>query len=247
MQYGDQSLVCEVIELDRGKKRVVVSRRAVLEAERNRYREEAMGELAPGSVRRGKVARMESYGAFVDLGGGIEGLLHVSNLSHRRVEHPNEMLKIGQDVEVQILSIEESGKRIGLGRKQLEADPWENALERFHEDKVVEGKVRRIANFGAFVELEPGLEGLLHVSQLGPGRIHHANEVVKPGDEVSVRILTIDAPAQRISLSRLDPRGALLGSEEAAGSEEIEEVLNATESLGTNLGALFKKALDKKG
>jgi small subunit ribosomal protein S1 len=88
---------------------------------------------------------------------------------------------------------------------------------------------------------------LLHVSQLGPGRINHANEVVKPGDEVSVRILTIDAPAQRISLSRLDPRGALLGSEEAAGSEEIEEVLNATESLGTNLGALFKKALDKKG
>ncbi|MAB80613.1 MAG: hypothetical protein CMJ89_14770 [Planctomycetes bacterium] len=247
MQYGDQSLVCEVIELDRGKKRVVVSRRAVLEAERDQHREEAMGELAPGSVRRGKVARMESYGAFVDLGGGIEGLLHVSNLSHRRVEHPNEMLKIGQDVEVQILSVEEGGKRIGLGRKQLEADPWENALERFHEDKVVEGKVRRIANFGAFVELEPGLEGLLHVSQLGPGRIHHANEVVKPGDDVSVRILTIDAPAQRISLSRLDPRGALLGSEEAAGSEEIEEILNTKESLGTNLGALFKKALGEKG
>lgn len=245
-EYGDQTLVCEVIELDRDKKRVVVSRRAVLEAERAVMREEAVGQLIEGSVLRGKVARMESYGAFVELGGGVEGLLHVSNLSHRRVDHPSELLKIGQDVEVQILSIEEGGKRIGLGRKQLEADPWEDATERFHEDKVVNGTVRRLANFGAFVELEPGLEGLLHISQIGPGRIHHASEVVKPGDEISVRILTFDPLARRISLSRLDPRGALLGSEEAAAAEEIDAVLGQEESLGTNLGALFKKALEKK-
>ena len=144
-----------------------------------------------------------------------------------------------------MLSIEEGGNRIGLGRKQLEADPWEGATERFHEDQVVTGKVRRLTSFGAFVELEPGLEGLLHVSQLGPGRIHNPNEVVKPGDEVSVRILTIDADSRRISLSRLDPRGALLGSEEAVDAEEIEQVLDQGQTIGTNLGALFKKALDK--
>jgi len=246
-QYGEEELVCEVIELDRDKKRVVVSRRAVLEAERDAQRSEAIGQIVEGSVHRGKVARMESYGAFVELGGGIEGLLHVSNLSHRRVDHPSEMLKVGEEVEVKILSIEEGGKRIGLGRKQLEADPWESAAERFHEDKVVNGTVRRLANFGAFVELEPGLEGLLHISQIAPGRIHHASEAVKAGEEVSVRILTFDLHARRISLSRLDPRGALLGSEEAAASEEIDEVLGQQESLGTNLGALFKKALDQKG
>ncbi len=244
--YGEQELVCKVIEVDRDNKRVVVSRRAVLETERTEFREAAMGQFIEGGVRRGKVARMESYGAFVELGGGIEGLLHVSNLSHRRVDHPSEILKIGQEVEVQILSIEEGGKRIGLGRKQLEVDPWEDAIERFHEDKVVSGTVRRIANFGAFVELEPGLEGLLHVSQIGAGRINHASEVVKPGDEVSVRILTFDQHSKRISLSRMDPRGALLGSEEAAASEDVDEVLGKQQTLGTNLGDLFKKALDNK-
>jgi len=180
------------------------------------------------------IAFCKSTLELVDLGGGIEGLLHVSNLSHRRVEHPAEVLKVGQDIEVQILSIEEGGKRIGLGRKQLEADPWENAQERFHEDKVVTGTVRRLANFGAFVELEPGLEGLLHVSQLGPGRIHHASEVIKAGEEVSVRVLTIDVHARRISLSRLDPRGALLGSDEAAAAAvavEIDAVLATDDEI----------------
>lgn len=242
-----QTLVCEVLEIDRAKRRVVVSRRAVLEAERERSRREAGGELSVGAVVRGRVARLESYGAFVDIGGGLEGLLHVSNLAHVRVEHPEELLKVGQELEVQILSIEEGLKRIGLGRKQLEADPWEGVEERFREEQVVTGRVRRLVDFGAFVELEPGVDGLLHVSQLGQGRVRQAREVLKVGEELSVRILAIEPGAKRISLSRLDARGALLGSEEALDEAEVREALGkGGGSIGTNLGALFKKALSDR-
>ena len=133
--------------------------------------------------------------------------------------------------------------------KQLEADPWDSIKERLHDDKIVSGIVRRLADFGAFVELGPGVDGLLHVSQMGQGRVNNARELFKEGDEVTVRVISVDEHARRISLSRMDPRGALLGSDEAAAGDEIDRVLeesNATETLGTNLGALFKKALDPK-
>jgi ribosomal protein S1 len=240
-----QAFVCEVLEIDREKRRIVVSRRAVLEEEARQAREAVAGTLVEGAVMRGKVMRLESYGAFVDIG-GVEGLLHVSNLSHRRVDHPQELLKVGQDIEVQVIKIEEGGRRIGLGTKQLEADPWETAAERFHEDSLVNGTVRRLADFGAFVELIPGVDGLLHVSQLGPGRVHSPSEVLKVGEELLVRILSIDPVARRISLSRLDPRGAMLGSEDAVDGEEIDAVLDSGQPLGTNLGSLFQAALKKK-
>ncbi|HED66292.1 MAG TPA: S1 RNA-binding domain-containing protein [Planctomycetes bacterium] len=242
--YAGETLLCEVLEIDRDRNRIVLSRRAVLEAEARREREHAGAALTEGAICRGKVTRIEPFGAFVDLG-GIEGLLHVSNISHQRVEHPEEKLAVGQDVEVQILRIEEGGKRIGLGMKQLETDPWDEAAERLRPDSIVTGTVRRIADYGAFVEVLPGIDGLLHVSQLGVGRVQRVGSVVSVGDEVTVRVISVDPVARRISLSRLDPRGALIGSEEAAAGEEIEEVLRSDSSIGTNLGALFKKALDK--
>lgn len=242
-----QTLVCEVLEIDRAKRRVVVSRRAVLEAERERTRREAADELAVGAVVRGRVVRLESYGAFVDVGGGLEGLLHVSNLAHARVERPDELLHVGQELEVQVLSIEEGGKRVGLGRKQLEADPWDAVAYRYEEDQVVTGRVRRLVDFGAFVELEPGVDGLLHVSQLGQGRVRQARDVLKVGDELSVRILSIDSSGRRISLSRLDPRGALIGSEDSVDDAEVRQLLQREEApSGTNLGALFRKALGER-
>jgi ribosomal protein S1 len=241
--YANQTLVCEVLELDRDKRRVVVSRRAVLERERKRTRASATERLSVNAVVRGRVARLESYGAFVDVG-GLEGLLHVSNLAHRRVDHPEELLKLGQELDVVVISIEEGGKRIGLSRKLLETDPWVAVNERFHPDQVLPAKVRRLTNFGAFLELEPGVEGLLHVSQFG-GRTRDPGQAIKVGEELTVRIQSIDAPAKRISLSRLAPNGALLGSDEAAAGAEIQEVLGQEKKLGTSLGALLGKALKR--
>jgi ribosomal protein S1 len=242
--YANQTLVCEVLELDREKKRVVVSRRAVLERERKKNRQSATERLSVNAVVRGRVARLESYGAFVDVG-GVEGLLHVSNLAHRRVEHPEELLKVGQELDVVVISIEEGGKRIGLSRKLLETDPWTGVAERFRPDQVLQARVRRLTNFGAFLELEPGVEGLLHVSQFGGGRGRDPGQSMKVGEELTVRIQALDPHQKRISLSRLAPNGALLGSDEAAGGEDVREVLGAEARIGTSLGALLGKALKK--
>lgn len=243
-QFAGQTMVCEVLELDREKKRVVVSRRAVLERERKKSRSAATDKLAVNSVIKGRVARLESYGAFVDVG-GVEGLLHVSNLAHRRVEHPQELLKIGQELEVVVISIEEGGRRIGLSRKLLEADPWNSVADKYRADMTVPARVRRLTNFGAFLELEPGVEGLLHISQMG-GSARDASQLLKVGEELVVRIQSVDAHAKRISLSRLAPNGALLGTDEAAGGAEVREVLGEEKRIGTNLGNLFAKALKKK-
>lgn len=234
-----ETMLCEVVEIDRDRKRLVISRRAVLEAEAQEARRSLVDALAEGAILRGKVTRLEPFGAFVDIG-GVEGLLHVSNISHQRVEHPEELLKVGQELEVQVLKVEDGGRRIGLGRKQLEPDPWDLAMERLNEEDVIEGTVRRLMDFGAFVELAPGVDGLLHVSQLGEGRVQSASSVLKLGETLSVRIQSIDHHQRRISLSRLDSRGAVLGSEEAAAGEEIDAVLEGGSNLGTNLGSLLK-------
>ncbi len=247
--FGGESMVCEVLEIDRDQRRVVVSRRAVLEEERDQQRRDAVEELTPGGVLRGKVSRIEPFGAFVQIMGGLEGLLHVSNISHQRIEHPEEALKIGDDVEVMVLEITEGGKRIGLGMKQLQPDPWDDIAYRLHEDAVINGTVRRIVEFGAFVEVAPGVEGLVHVSELDSGRVQRVRNHLSEGQEIAVRVLSIDAPARRLSLSRLDPRGAILGSEDAAAAGEIDAVLDegrASGPIGTNLGSLFRRALEDR-
>ncbi len=246
LALAGQRFVCRVIEIDRAKKRVVVSRRAVLEEERERARGEAVGSLRPGTLVRGKVARLESFGAFVALGGGLEGLLHVSNLAHRRVEHPSELLAVGQELELLVLEVSQGGKRIGLGRKQLEADPWDEVEGRFKPGDVVTGRVRRTVDFGAFVELVPGVEGLLHVSEIGAARVRQVRTALATGQEIAVRVVSVDAGSKRISLSQRDARGALLGSEEAAEGPEIAQVLEERRPAGTNLGRLFQQALEKR-
>jgi ribosomal protein S1 len=247
-QYLTQTLTCEVLEVDRAKKRILLSRRAVLDKERDEARKETVGKLSTGQVVKGKVTRVETFGAFVDLGNGIEGLVHVSNLSRRRVESATEIVQPGQTVDVQVLTIQEGGKRIGLGMKQLEPDPWAYVAQRFSPDQVVNGKVTRCTDFGAFVELEPGLEGLVHVSQLGKERVRRASDVVKPGQELAVRIVSIEPSRSRISLSRLDARGALIGSEDSVETSVIDEAMQKSPAkpIGTNLGSLFKKALREK-
>jgi small subunit ribosomal protein S1 len=242
-----QTLVCEVLEIDPARRRVLLSRRTLVERERDEQRKESVGRFSTGQRISGKVMRVEAFGAFVDIGGGLEGLVHVSNISRKRVENAASAFKPGDTVEAVILEIKDNGKRIGLSMKALEPDPWDGAAQRYSVGLIVTGRITRLTDFGAFVELEPGLEGLLHVSQMGKERVRRPSELVKPGQELSVRISAVEPERQRLSLSRLDSRGALLGSEESVDAKEIDQALNtaAPRKVGTNLGALLGKALNQ--
>ncbi len=247
LPYIGQTLTCEVLEVAPHRKRVVLSRKSVMFRERRAVREETLKTLSVGMVVRGKVEKIEPFGAFVAIADGLSGLLHVSNISHQRTADPSKVLTVGQEVEVQVLEIKEGGKRIGLGMKQLTVDPWSAALGRFRSEAVVKGKVVRIAEFGAFVELEPGLEGLCHKSQLSPERVRVVEDAVKVGDDVTVRVVSVDPKAKKIALSRLSSRGVLIGSEEDVSNEEVNQHMDRGKSSGTNLGALLREAMAKKG
>jgi ribosomal protein S1 len=245
----NQTLVCQVLELDRGKGKLVLSRRAVMATEADAARSEAMGALSPGSKIQGKVTRIEAFGAFCEISPGVEGLMHISNYSHIRIEDLNEHLKVGQDLRLMILDITDGGKRIGLGKKQLDPNPWDGISSRHGEDSMVTGKVTRIMDFGAFVEIEPGVEGLIHVSKLAIGRTTNVSNVVTVGEELTVRITDVDEMGRRLSLSRLDASGALLGSDEATDTDAVRKTLEENEfsPRGLNLGALLKRAMNDDG
>jgi ribosomal protein S1 len=241
-----QTWVCEVIEVAPKRKRVVLSRRAVLMRERREARDRSFEALGVGQVVKGKVEKLEPFGAFVDIGNGVTGLLHVSNISHQRVADPSKVLVLGQELEVQILEV--SGKKVGLGLKQLSADPWETAAARLKPGGVIEGKVVRIAEFGAFVEVEPGIEGLLHRSQVSSDRNAKLSDFVKVGQSVKVRVVGVEPGKKRISLSMLSDRGHVIGSEDDIGSADLDPFLSKGQSgsSGTNLGALLREAMAKK-
>jgi len=202
-EYAGQTLTFKILEI-RGRNNVVVSRRAFLEEEVRKQADELRATLSEGQDLPGKVTRLERFGAFVDLG-GVEGLVHVSEISHTRVEHPRDVLQKSQEVTVRILELKnlgEENERISLSIKALEDDPWEKVTEEFREGDVISGKVVSIQNFGAFVELTPGVEGLVHISQLSAGkRINNPNEVVSVGQEVKAQVREINRRQRRISLS----------------------------------------------
>lgn len=232
-----------IVELDGSGRNVVVSRRRLLEAEAEVVEAERWKTLEVGQVLTGTVSSMKSYGAFVDIG-GVEGLLHVSEISFDRIGDPSDVLAPGQQVEVAIKELDREKKRISLSLKALAEDPWLAAAERLGEGVVLTGRVSRLARFGAFVEVDKGVEGLLHISELGGERhIATPREVVKPGDEVRVRVLSVDAERRRIAL-------ALAGDEdEAEAAEALETMRKKGRSgggggLGT-FGDLFKDALKK--
>ena len=234
-----QTLVCEVMEIDRSN-RVPLSRRRVERGAHGGDRREGR-RPEPGKMK-GKVMRIEPFGAFVDIG-GVEGLVHV-RISRQRVEKVDEVLKVGQQVDVMILELKEGGKKIALGMKQLEPDPWDEVPHKLNIDGQVTGKVTRLVDFGAFVEVLPGVEGLLHISQISAERVVNLQKVLTIGEEVTVRVTSIDPGSQRISLSRLDPRGAQIGSEDSVESSTIQQALEDSRGhLGTNLGDLFRKAM----
>jgi small subunit ribosomal protein S1 len=248
--FINQTLVCEVIEIDKSRKRLLLSRRVILAREREQARSKSVASLQVGQIVKGTVRRLEGFGAFVEIGAGTEGLLHVSNISRSRVENPADVLKVGQQIEVVILDIKEGGKRIGLGMKQLEPNPWDDIAERMKPGTMVRGKVTRVTNFGAFVEIEPGLEGLAHISQLSNSRIRRATDAVRVGDTYEFRVVAVEPDQERLGLSRLDGKGAVIGAQEEAPQEEIEQVVRQQpeqrKSGGTNLGDLLRRAMKDK-
>ena len=199
-RYLDKNFPFLVIEIQEGGRRVVVSRAAALEAAREARAALVREHLKPGSVVEGKVSSLTDFGAFVDLGGGIEGLVHISELSRRRVEHPNEMVKKGQEVQVTVLKIEKGGERISLSMKRLEADPWAGVGKRFPAGTEFTGKILRKAEFGLFVEVEPGLEGLVHTSRLPLGA-SLSDDSLAVGTEVSGWVHEVEPRRRRLSLS----------------------------------------------
>lgn len=199
-EYLDKTLEFQVLRVQKKGRRVVLSRAALLRGERAKARSEARDKLSAGSVVTGKVASLTDFGAFVDLG-GVQGLVHVSEMSRQRIEHPSDMLEVGQEVEVKILKLEKGGRRISLSMRALQPDPWQEIHNRFPEGSVVTGKVEKTTSFGAFIELEPGLTGLLPASVISLPRDASLARVYPPGKDIQVQIVSVDSRRQRISLT----------------------------------------------
>jgi small subunit ribosomal protein S1 len=199
-EFMGQTLECKVIELNRSRNNVVLSRRAVLEEERKEVREQILGRLEPGQVVEGKISNIVDFGAFVDLE-GIDGLIHISELSWSHVNHPSEVVSIGDTVRIKVLDIDRDRQRISLGLKQTQEDPWQRVISTHRPNDVLEGTVTKVVAFGAFVEILPGVEGLVHISELADHHVENPSEVVEPGSKLNVKILEIDEERRRLSLS----------------------------------------------
>jgi small subunit ribosomal protein S1 len=199
-EYMGQTIECKVIELNRSRNNVVLSRRAVLEEERKEARQQILDRLERGQVVEGTISNIVDFGAFVDLD-GIDGLIHISELSWGHVNHPSEVLSIGQTVKVKVLDIDRDRQRISLGLKQTQEDPWQRVVSTYSVGDVLEGKVTKVVAFGAFVEVMEGVEGLVHISELAQHHVENPREIVNPGDVGRVKILEIDEDRRRLSLS----------------------------------------------
>ena len=195
----------KVLEVSEDGRNIVLSRRALLQTEREEMASTTRASLEHGAVFTGEVTRLMPYGAFVDLG-GVEGLVHISQISHQRINDPSDVLQEGQEVRVEVVEIQNPGdgrrERISLSMKTLATDPWQGEADAIGVGNDVEGKVTRLVDFGAFIEIKPGLEGLIHISELSERRLLHPREVLNEGDTITVRVLEVDASRRRISLSR---------------------------------------------
>ncbi len=233
-----QTVEFKVIEMNRERDKVILSRKKVMEEETEKKKKEILDNLEEGEVVTGTVRRLTDFGAFVDVG-GIDGLVHISEVSWGRVEHPRDVLKVGQEVPVKVLEVNPENERISLSVRKAEPDPWESITEQFSQGNIIEGKVTRVVNFGVFVELVPGVEGLVHISQVADYHVKHPSEVVEEGDQVKTKILDIRPEDKRISLSIKEaaPSPASYAEEYQANQEEDSSVVK----LGDVFGDLFEK------
>ncbi len=214
-EYVGQKLSVQVMEVDSRKRNLIVSRRALLEEEQQDVEQAIWEQLSVGETRSGTVKTLKDYGAFIDLG-GLDGFLHIGEISWSRLNHPDEVLTQGQTVEVKVLSIDKERSRVSLGMRQLTQDPWSGVVAAYAVGRRVSGKVTRIMDFGAFVELEPGIEGLAHISELDHTRVRRVGDILKEGQHLEVQILEVDPDRKRISLS-------LKALKEKPGGEDPDE------------------------
>lgn len=216
-QFLGQTLRLRVIEFDPGKHKVVLSQKAILVEEQGNKRTKLFETLQEGDIVTGVVRRLADFGAFVDIG-GVDGLLHISEMAYSRIKHPSELLKVGDEVEVQVLKLDKEHSKVSLGLKQLKPSPWDNVAEKYALGSVVTGKVVRLAPFGAFVQLEDGVDALVHISQLSDKRVAKVEEVVKVGDMVQAKVIECKPDEKRISLSI---REAITEAQAAQSEEDL--------------------------
>ena len=199
-QFKGQELEFKIIEIEPSENRLILSHKEIVKAEHEKAAEKIFAELQPGDIVEGKVARMTNFGAFIDLG-GVDGLVHVSEISYDHVDKPSDVLSAGQDVKVKVLSVDPDRDRISLSIKQTLPGPWDDIEEKAPAGSVLTGTVKRLTSFGAFVEVFPGVEGLVHISQISHKHIATPADVLKPGQEVKIKVLNVDPERQRLGLS----------------------------------------------
>ena len=240
--FEGQTIRLKVEELDPENNRVILSRKAVEQAENDVKKASLLESLNAGDVIKGKVARLTNFGAFVDIG-GVDGLVHVSELSHEHVDSPEDVVSVGQEVDVKVKSVEKDAERISLSIKDTLPTPFESIKGQFHEDDVIEGKVVRLANFGAFVEIAPGVQGLVHISEIAHEHIGTPGEKLEPGQQVNVKILGIDEENERISLSikATLPKEDVVESDDATTQSYLSnDSIEDNPTLGDVFGDKFK-------
>lgn len=226
--YKGQTLSFKIVELDKDKNRLILSHRAVVEAEKASQKKNVINQIKAGDVLDGKVQRLASFGAFIDLG-GIDGLVHISQVSHEHVSDVSEVLAEGQDVKVKVLSVDPENERISLSIKETIPGPWSNIEERAAKGTILDGRVKRLTSFGAFVEVFPGVEGLVHISQIAHKHINTPHEALKEGQEVQVKVLDVNTDEGRLALSIKE----LLENPEA---EEVIDYELPEENTGFSFG-----------
>lgn len=248
--YVGKKVQAKVIELGEFRKKVILSRKVLLEEEYLKKRQEVLETIAEGAVVKGVVRRITNFGAFVDIG-GIDGLLHVSEMSWHRINHPSEIVNVGDEIEVKVLKVDNENEKISLGLKQILPNPWDNVDEKYETGSIITATVVRLAPFGAFVRLEPGVEGLIHISHLANHHIEKPDEVVKEGEEIQAKVLSVDKAEKRIRLSIREINNPREKKEEArpkevkAQAKKMEDMpLSSGDegnvTLGDMFGSLFK-------
>ncbi|MRH42386.1 30S ribosomal protein S1 [Aquibacillus halophilus] len=235
--YKGKTISLKVVELDREQNRVILSHRAVIEADQASKKQEVIQSINEGQVLEGKVQRITNFGVFVDIG-GIDGLVHISQLSHSHVEKASDVVEEGQVIKVKVLSVDRDNERISLSLKETQPGPWDNISERVQTGDVIDGTVRRLVNFGAFVEVFPGVEGLVHISQISNEHIGTPQEVLEVGQDVSAKVLEVNEKEKRMSLS-------IKEIELDRNQEELKQYKREEDQSGFQLGDMIGNKLDK--
>ncbi|MBQ6447345.1 30S ribosomal protein S1 [Cytobacillus oceanisediminis] len=234
--YKGKTISFKIVELEKDKSRLILSHRAVVEEEKNKQKQNLLDSIEVGQTLTGTVQRITDFGAFVDLG-GIDGLVHISQLSYDHISSPTDVVQEGQEVKVKVLSVDRNNDRISLSIKETQPGPWANIAERAEKGSVLDGTVKRIVSYGAFVEVFPGVEGLVHISQIAHKHIGTPHEVLKEGQEVQVKVLDVNEAEQRLSLSIKEL------TEKEVDEEEVYEL--PEESKGFQLGDMIGEQLKK--